>query len=333
MSLKGEGKAPLLQQYVDLRERYPDYLLLFQVGDFYECFSEDAERLARAMGLILTHKSSKDFVTPMAGVPLRSADQYVERLLAKGFRVAIADQLEHPSEAEGLVKRDITQLITPGTVACETLHKVHDLERLASRLAAQQASARDLAALGRSLALIPHLKAQLSGRREQALALLAERLKPLSEVQTRIAAALVDTPPQKLGEGGLIRDGFDTARYRPSRTANATAAPTCATRSAKSSAPKRPPDAASTRSSASCAKTSPHTPNRCASWAPSWPNSTSTLRWPTLPSSRATAARRSLRPRWSRGRWAFTAQKRRGGACWLAWRACLPSRRATTSRH
>jgi len=122
--LKGEGPGPLpplLQQYVELRDRYPDYLLLFQVGDFYECFGEDAERLARALGLALTHKSSKDFTTPMAGIPIRAFDAYAERLLKMGFRLAVADQVEPAEEAEGLVRREVTQLLTPGTLVQEAL--------------------------------------------------------------------------------------------------------------------------------------------------------------------------------------------------------------------
>ncbi len=126
MRLKGEGSGPLpplLKQYVELREAYPDYLLLFQVGDFYEAFGEDAERLARALGLTLTHKTSKDFTTPMAGIPVRSADAYIERLLAQGFRVAVADQVGDPQAGEGLVEREVTQLVTPGTVVEERLLK------------------------------------------------------------------------------------------------------------------------------------------------------------------------------------------------------------------
>lgn len=122
--LKGEGSGPLpplLSQYVELRERYPEYLLLFQVGDFYECFGEDAERLARAVNLVLTHKTSKDFTTPMAGIPVRSVDSYLEKLLGLGFKVAIADQVEEAALAEGLVRREVTQLITPGTVTDERL--------------------------------------------------------------------------------------------------------------------------------------------------------------------------------------------------------------------
>jgi len=132
--LKGEGPGPLpplLQQYVELRDQYPDYLLLFQVGDFYECFGEDAERLARALGLVLTHKTSKDFTTPMAGIPIRAFEAYAEKLLRMGFRLAVADQVEPAEEAEGLVRREVTQLLTPGTLLQESL-----LPREANYLAA-----------------------------------------------------------------------------------------------------------------------------------------------------------------------------------------------------
>jgi DNA mismatch repair protein MutS len=432
MTLKGEGKGPLpplLAQYVELRERYPDYLVLFQVGDFYETFGEDAERLARAINITLTHKTSKDFVTPMAGIPVRSADSYLEKLLSQNICVALADQLESPADADGLVKRDVTQLITPGTVTddkllrpdatylaavatgegyglalldlstgefrgtqlyskaalfdelrryrpaelllapelhaqesfreacCErfavmvtrgrfdeegaqntlqahfgalptgldtaalvraagavlsyalhtqrgklpqvarfvrydpsaymqlgetalatlevfraahtpggegrtllsvldltrtapgrrllqawlrhplldraliearldaveafvkdgvlrrevrrALFKMHDLERLASKLVTERVNARDLCALSRSLALVPALARLLGGRSERALAALAERLRVPEGVCERVGAALVDDPPLKVTEGGLIRSGFD----------------------------------------------------------------------------------------------------------------------------
>jgi DNA mismatch repair protein MutS len=419
MNLKGEGKGPLpplLQQYVELIEQYPDYLVLFQVGDFYECFGENAEKLSRLMGIYLTQKTSNNFITPMAGIPIRSADTYIEKLLKLGVRVAVADQVENPLEAEGLVKRDITQLITPGTVtdekllpadanylaavatgdgyglalldvstgefrgthlynksslydelqryrpaevllapelyeqtsrfpvmftqksfddgaretlitqlgslpfateavlrsasavlsyALETqrgelpqvtslniydagaymhldeislttlevfdtpmntgktlfsildetrtapgrrllkawlrhplldrsmietrldaveafvhdtvlrqevrkaLYKMHDLERLASRLAAGRASARDLTALSRSLALLPEVMRLLDGHDERALQSFSGRLPDLSEAHSLVDAALVDEPPIKITDGGLIRDGFD----------------------------------------------------------------------------------------------------------------------------
>ncbi len=126
MTLKGQGPGPLpplLEQYVELRDAYPDYLLLFQVGDFYETFGEDAERFSRALNLTLTHKTARDFTTPMAGIPVRSVDVHLERLLKQGFRVAVADQTELAEEADKLVRREVTQLLTPGTVMRENLLK------------------------------------------------------------------------------------------------------------------------------------------------------------------------------------------------------------------
>jgi DNA mismatch repair protein MutS len=119
VSLKGTGHGalpPLLEQYVKLRDEYAEYVLLFQVGDFFEAFGEDAERLSRLLGITLTHKTSKDFDTPMAGVPVRAAETHIERLLKLGYRVAVAEQTEDPAVAKGLVERQVTQLITPGTV-------------------------------------------------------------------------------------------------------------------------------------------------------------------------------------------------------------------------
>lgn len=122
--LKGTGEGhlpPMLEQYVQLREQYSEYLLLFQVGDFYETFGEDAERASRLLGVALTHRTSKDFSTPMAGIPLRAADQHIDRLLAMGIRVAVADQCE--DTGGGLVERKVTQVFSPGTLVEERLLK------------------------------------------------------------------------------------------------------------------------------------------------------------------------------------------------------------------
>ncbi len=124
--LKGTGHGalpPMLAQYVQLRDevqaQFANTLLLFQCGDFYETFGEDAERLSRLLGITLTHKSSKDFSTPMSGVPVRAADTHIQRLLNLGVCVAVAEQMEEPGGA--LVDRKVTQLLTPGTVTEERL--------------------------------------------------------------------------------------------------------------------------------------------------------------------------------------------------------------------
>ncbi len=121
--LKGEGAGPLppvLQQYVAFKENFPEYLLLSQTGGFYEAFGEDAETLARLANLALTRKSTKEFVTPMAGVPVHALDVQIERLLNAGLKVAIADQVGE-AEGDGVMTRAISQLITPGTVTDEHL--------------------------------------------------------------------------------------------------------------------------------------------------------------------------------------------------------------------
>jgi len=109
-----------LQQYVSFKETFPEYLLLSQTGGFYEAFGEDAETLARLSNLALTRKSTKEFVTPMAGVPIHALDVQIERLLNAGVRVAVADQMGE-AEGEGVMTRAISQLITPGTVTEEHL--------------------------------------------------------------------------------------------------------------------------------------------------------------------------------------------------------------------
>ncbi len=124
MSLKGTGHGalpPLLDQYVKLRDEYAEYILLFQVGDFFEAFGEDAERLSKLLNITLTHKSSKDFDTPMSGIPIRAAETHIERLLKLGYRVAVAEQTEEAGNGKALVERQVTQLITPGTVQSEEI--------------------------------------------------------------------------------------------------------------------------------------------------------------------------------------------------------------------
>ncbi len=114
--------TPLIQQYLDIKARHPDSLLFFRVGDFYEMFFEDAEEGSGLLGLTLTSRNNggtRD--VPLAGVPAKAVNEYVLRLLRAGRRVAICEQLEDASEAEGIVRRDVVEIITPGTVLENTL--------------------------------------------------------------------------------------------------------------------------------------------------------------------------------------------------------------------
>lgn len=106
---------PLRRQYLDIKRRYPDLLVLFQVGDFFEAFDEDAVTLSQALGVALTTKHmGKHVRVPLAGIPVHSLQQHLAKLMERGYRVAICEQLTPPGRK--LIKRDVTRIITPGTV-------------------------------------------------------------------------------------------------------------------------------------------------------------------------------------------------------------------------
>lgn len=114
--------TPLIEQYLEIKARHPDALLFFRVGDFYEMFFEDAEEGSDLLGLTLTSRNNGGMEdVPLAGVPVKAAPEYVSRLVKAGRRVAICEQLEDPSETEGIVRRDVVEVITPGTVLADTL--------------------------------------------------------------------------------------------------------------------------------------------------------------------------------------------------------------------
>lgn len=109
--------TPMMQQFYDLKAKHPDALLLFRCGDFYETYGQDAVTAATALNITLTKRSSKDASSvEMAGFPYHALDNYLPRLVRAGFRIAICDQLEDPKFAKKLVKRGITELVTPGVV-------------------------------------------------------------------------------------------------------------------------------------------------------------------------------------------------------------------------
>ena len=109
--------TPMMRQYLDLKQRHPDAILFFRLGDFYEMFYEDAELASRELQLTLTSRQAgADQKAPMCGVPYHAAEQYIARLVRKGYRVAICEQIEDPALAKGLVRRDVIRVITPGTL-------------------------------------------------------------------------------------------------------------------------------------------------------------------------------------------------------------------------
>ena len=110
--------TPMMQQYQGAKSRHPGMLLLFRMGDFFELFDADAEVASKILGLTLT---SRDKTIPMAGFPHHALEPYLHKLLQAGHRVAICDQVEDPSQARGLVRREVTRVVTPGTVTEDEL--------------------------------------------------------------------------------------------------------------------------------------------------------------------------------------------------------------------
>ena len=112
--------TPMKRQYYEIKQQHTDCLLFFRLGDFYEMFDDDARLAAKELDLTLTTRDrnveNPDDRSPMCGVPYHAAEAYIGRLIAKGYKVAICEQMEDPALAKGLVKRDIIRIITPGTV-------------------------------------------------------------------------------------------------------------------------------------------------------------------------------------------------------------------------
>ncbi|MBQ9698544.1 MAG: DNA mismatch repair protein MutS, partial [Acidaminococcaceae bacterium] len=114
--------TPMMQQYLDFKNQYRDELLFYRSGDFYELFFEDAKTASRELGLTLTGRNGGlEERIPMCGVPYHSVEPYIAKLIKKGLRVAICEQMEDPKLAKGLVKREVIRVITPGTALNEAL--------------------------------------------------------------------------------------------------------------------------------------------------------------------------------------------------------------------
>ena len=109
--------SPMMQQYFMLKEKYPDTVLLFRLGDFYEMFFDDAVNISKVLELTLTERDcGLEKRAPMCGVPYHAVDTYINRLIEADYKVAICEQLTDPKESKGLVERDVVKVITAGTV-------------------------------------------------------------------------------------------------------------------------------------------------------------------------------------------------------------------------
>ena len=120
-----EQLTPMMQQYLETKNHHPDEILFFRLGDFYEMFFDDAKLVSRELGLTLTSRSGNKDKAPMCGIPYHAAETYINKLINKGYKVAIAEQIGDP-KAKGLTKREVIKIITPGTVLTES--SLHDAQ-------------------------------------------------------------------------------------------------------------------------------------------------------------------------------------------------------------
>ena len=121
MAVTNEKLTPAMKQFAKFKAKYPDCILFFRMGDFYETFYEDAKTCSRVCGLTLTSRSKGDNPIPLAGVPYHAVDGYLKKMLQAGYRVAVCEQVEDPKTAKGVVKRDVVRIVTPGTLTDDNL--------------------------------------------------------------------------------------------------------------------------------------------------------------------------------------------------------------------
>ncbi|MEZ4422180.1 MAG: DNA mismatch repair protein MutS [Gemmatimonadota bacterium] len=186
-----------MQQWRDVKSRHPDALVFFRVGDFYEFFNQDAEEGARLLGLTLTSRNNGSAGdVPLAGVPAKALDDYLARLVRLGRRVAICEQVEDPAEAKGIVRREVVEMVTPGTVLHDALlepaRNVWVAALVADGAHGVGAAALDLSTGQWELSLVArdHLRSELA------------RLQPAELVVTEAFAA---TLPDPEADGGPLR--------------------------------------------------------------------------------------------------------------------------------
>ncbi|HEX4178086.1 MAG TPA: hypothetical protein VHY57_06590, partial [Rhizomicrobium sp.] len=191
--------TPMMAQYLALKAAHADYLLFYRMGDFYELFFADAAKAAEALDIALTKRGKhlgEDI--PMCGVPVHAAESYLEKLIRKGYRVAVCEQVEDPAEAKkrgskSVVKRDVVRLVTPGTLTEDAL-----LEARASNL---------LAALGRSGADFAIASADMSTGEFSVAAVgqseIATELARLSPRELLVPDALLARSVGEVGSGSV----------------------------------------------------------------------------------------------------------------------------------
>lgn len=188
MARTENGLTPMQAQYDEIKRDYPDCLLFYRMGDFYEMFGEDAIVGSKALEITLTSRNKNEHAMPMCGVPYHAADTYIAKLIDQGFKVAICDQMEDPKLAKGLVKREVTRVITPGTVIDGNLLK----ENAASYLAAVFPTAEGYGIAYADISTGDFFAAETTGN--GALARVGDELAAIEPKECIMPKALLDDP-------------------------------------------------------------------------------------------------------------------------------------------
>src|ERR671929_13450 len=204
-----QAATPMMRQYLETKARYPDALLFFRLGDFYELFFEDALTASEALQITLTARSKGDDKVPMCGVPHHAARGYVAKLLERGFKVAICDQVEEPGKGT-IVRREVTRVVTPGMVL--------DDQVLDPREAAYVGAVSLAAEGGGGLALLDASTGELrGGDLARGVAAAAAALAYLEDTQ-RADAAHVDRVSRLAVDRALVLDEATRANLEIERT-------------------------------------------------------------------------------------------------------------------
>jgi len=211
-----------MAQYWAAKKQHPDALLFFRMGDFYEMFHDDAVEASRALGITLTSRSKGDSAIPMAGVPVRAADNYLGRLVKGGYKVAVCEQTEDPRAAKGVVKREVIRVITPGTLTEDNLLE-QDRPNYLAAVSAQRGRAGvawvelSTGAFLVTECSVERLEDELQ-RIDAAEILLAEEADELADELQQTRGALTRRPGFEFGGDTATRalhDFFDVATLEP----------------------------------------------------------------------------------------------------------------------
>jgi len=209
-TLASAGASPVMAQYFDAKVKQPDALVFFRMGDFYELFFEDAAKAAAAIGIALTHRGTHaGQPIPMAGVPAHAAEAYLAKLIRAGFKVAVVDQMEDPAEAKrrgskAVVRRELTRVVTPGTLTEDGLLDARGANRLAAvALRAGQAAVASVElSTGEveCLTLSPSAVASALAALQPSEILLPDRLFPEFGEAAKAAGGLIEPMASALAE-------------------------------------------------------------------------------------------------------------------------------------